>query len=85
MAAGIQGIPAVFVFWRSSIRFSLQQARCGRKPVVFPFFCLAGNRQKGEKMVCFLVGKAKICGKIKFSRPNPFIFIDESRFFVYNS
>ena len=24
-------------------------------------------------MVCFLVGKAKICGKIKFSRPNPFI------------
>ena len=49
------------------------------------WFFAGGKQTEGGKMVCFLVGKAKICGKIKFSRPNPFIFIDESRFFVYNS
>lgn len=58
----------------------MQAKACG-----FSVFLLAGNKQKKGKSVCFLVGKAKICGKIKFSRPNPFIFIDESRFFVYNS
>lgn len=44
-----------------------------------------GQEKMGEKGVCFLVRKADFCGKIKFSRWNPFIFIDGSGFFVYNS
>ena len=69
MAAGIQGVPAVLVFWGSSLRFSLQQARCGRKPVVFPFFCLAGNRQKGERWSAFWSGKPKFAEKSNFLAP----------------
>ena len=69
MAAGIQGIPAVLVFWGSSLRFSLRQARCGRKPVVFPFFVWRETDRRGKRWSAFWSGKPKFAEKSNFLAP----------------
>lgn len=51
----------------------------------FSVFLSGGKQTEGGKDGLLFGRESQILWKIKFSRPNPFIFIDESRFFVYNS
>ena len=67
--AGIQGIPAVLVFWGSSLRFSLRQAGWRRKPVVFLFFRWRETDRRGKRWSAFWSGKPKFAEKSNFLAP----------------